>query len=125
MQQAGDLKTIQRLLYVALGLLLAAEALWLAKSVLGYVLVALFAVAMFVVHWLTRNNPKASRWRKFLALAAPVLTITGPVIYLLYILLSGSPSFWLHVALFAGFVLPLALLMLAIYRLQKLLGPAA
>lgn len=115
------LKNIQRTVLAALAILLVAEAAYLLQGLVSYVFVVVFAVLIFTVHWLTRHNKKVNKWRKYLAMAMPVITIVGPIAYITYLLMSDTPSFWLHLAMLAGFVLPLLLMMLAIYQLQNLI----
>lgn len=115
------LKNAQRTLYLAIAVLLVAEGAYLLKGLVSYVFVVFFALAIFALHWLTRHNSKVSKWRKGVALAMPVVTIVGPIAYIVYLLVSDSPSFWLHLAMTAGFVLPLLLMMLAIYQLNRVI----
>lgn len=117
----SSLKNIQRILYLSLGLLMLAEIAWLLNNFINYLFVVVIAAIFFAVHWFTRKNSKMKKWRKYLSLAIPVITVLAPLLYILYILFSESSAFWLYVAMFIGFIMPLLLMMYAIYSLQKMI----
>lgn len=116
------LKNIQRVLYATLALLVIATVTSLFSSLINYLWVVLIAAVVFAAHWFTRHNTKMAKWRKYLAMAIPVLTMLAPLIYVLlalFVLNDGVK--WLYFARFCTVVLPLLLLMYAIYSLQKLI----
>lgn len=116
------LKNVQRILYITLGLLLLATVASLLNSLLNYLVVALLAAAIFAFHWFTRDNTRMAVWRKYLAMAVPVITILAPLIYVILVLfVFNDAAKWLHFARFCTIILPLVLLMYAIRSLQKLI----
>lgn len=116
------LKTVQKVLYVTLGLLLLATAASVLSSLLNYLVVALIAVAAFAFHWFTRNQVKAQVWRKYVAMAVPVLTILAPLIYVILVLfVFNDTAKWLYFARFCTIILPMLLLMYAINSVQKII----
>jgi hypothetical protein len=116
------LKNIQRVLYACLVLLILAAAFALLGNVLHYFFAVVVAIILFMFHWFTRNNPKTAKWRKVFSMVVPVLTVLAPLLYLVKILFfSGSVAKWLVFINFTSVVLPMLLLMYAIYRLQKMI----
>lgn len=116
----SGLKNIQRVLYVALGILVLAAAFSILGSLLHYLIAAIIAAILFTFHWLTRNNAKAVKWRKYWTMLFPILTVLAPVIYLLSIFFSGSKK-WVVFFQLSSVALPLLLIMFAIYSIQKIL----
>lgn len=116
------LKTVQKVLYITLGLLLLATAASVLNSFMNYLVVALIAAAAFAFHWFTRNKVEAQVWRKYLAMAVPLLTILAPLIYIILVLFVFNDSAkWLYFARFCTIILPMLLLMYAINSLQKII----
>ncbi|GEM_PF-4195555 len=117
-----NLKTIQRVLYVALGLLALAAIASLISNVFYYLIAVAIALVLLAFHWFTRNNTRMARWRKFWAMTIPIFTILAPIIYIFLVLfVFSSASKWIYLMRFGSVILPLLLLMYAIYSLQKLI----
>lgn len=116
------LKSIQKVLYVTLALLLFATAASVLSSVLNYVIVVVIALAILAFHWFTKDHVKAQVWRKYLAMALPVFTILAPLIYIFMMLFVYNDSVkWLQFARFCTIILPMLLLMYSIRSLQKII----
>lgn len=121
-QQFQQLKTIRFILYSCLVLLILAAIASLLSSVMQYAIAIIIAAVLVGFHWLTRNNSKAAKWRKYWAMTIPTFTVLAPFIYLFYILFfASSVSKWLYFIKFGSVILPLLLVMWAIYRLQKII----
>lgn len=116
----SGLKNIQRLLYVALGILILAAVFSMLGSLLHYLIAAIIAAILFSFHWFTRNNAKVAKWRKYWTMLIPVITVLAPVVYLLSIMFSGTKK-WVVFFQLSSVALPLLLIMFAIYSIQKIL----
>jgi len=109
-------------LYVVLGLMLLATVASLISNVLYYLIAVAFALVLLAFHWFTRNKTGMAKWRKFWAMAIPVFTIVAPIIYIFLVLfVFSSATKWIYFMRFCSVILPLLLLMYAIYSLQKLI----
>ncbi len=116
------LKTVQGVLYVALGLLVLATVASLLSSVFYYLIAVAIALALLAFHWFTRHNTRMVKWRKFWAMTLPVFTVLAPIIYIILVLFVFSDATkWIYFMRFCSVILPLLLLMYAIYSLQKLI----
>lgn len=120
MSMFQGLKTIQRVLYVALGILILAAIFSTLGSLLHYLIAALVAAILFSFHWLTRKNAKVAKWRKYWTMLVPIITVLAPVIYLLSIIFSDTKK-WVIFFQLSTVALPLLLIMFAINRIQKIL----
>lgn len=120
MSMYQGLKTIQRVLYAALGILVLAAVFSILGSLLHYLIAALVAALLFSFHWFTRKNAKVAKWRKYWTMLVPVITVLAPIIYLLSVIFSDSKK-WVVFFQLATVALPLLLIMFAIYRIQKIL----
>ena len=120
MSMFQGLKTIQRVLYVALGILILAAIFSTLGSLLHYLIAALVAAILFSFHWRTRKNAKVAKWRKYWTMLVPIITVLAPVIYLLSIIFSDTKK-WVIFFQLSTVALPLLLIMFAINRIQKIL----
>lgn len=120
MSMFQGLKTIQRVLYVALGILILAAIFSTLGSLLHYLIAALVAAILFSFHWFTRKNAKVAKWRKYWTMLVPIITVLAPVIYLLSIIFSDTKK-WVIFFQLSTVALPLLLIMFAINRIQKIL----
>lgn len=117
-----NLKTIQSVLYVALGLLALAAIASLISNVFYYLIAVAIALLLLAFHWFTRNNIRMAKWRKFWSMTIPIFTILAPIIYIFLVLfVFNSATKWIYLMRFGSVILPLLLLMYAIYSLQKLI----
>lgn len=122
-KEQQQLRRVQNLLWLAMGLLMMAEVSSLLKETGHYVLTSLVAAGVFTVHWFTRKYRSGKNWQKIFSMALPLLTIFGPIIYFGFrVFVFDAVIPWWQLIIVCGYVLPLVLILLVNRLIGRLLA---
>lgn len=115
--QADDLKRlglIQKLLQLAILLLVIAEIAYILQSFLSYVWGVVGACVVLLARFLMYRFGKQSGWQHVALMVLPLLVILGPLLYvLLDLIIVGGVAKWLDLFLLSAFVLPIVIMFFA------------
>lgn len=122
MKTQRSLKQVQRLLQLAILLLVMAEVLYILQTLFNYLWGVVGACLILIFRFVMYRMNKQSGWKQWLLLLIPVLVILGPLIYLMVdVLFFSATVVWLDVFLVCAFVIPIIIMALAYYLLKKVL----
>lgn len=126
LQELTVTKRIQKIIWLSIGILMMAEIGYLLQATFSYLFGIVGAAVIFALHFYNLKQSQTFKWQKLIALGVPLLSILGPVVYLLLqIFLFDQKGFTLHLVFVLSFILPLLLLIYANRMLGRIITNAS
>ena len=125
-QELTVIKRIQMMIWVAIGILMMAEIGYLLQATFSYISAIIGAAIIFALHWYNLKQSQSLNWQKIVALVVPLVTILGPVVYLLVQIFSfDQKDLILHLVFILSFIVPLVLLIVVNRMLGRIINNAS